>query len=634
MLLAAATPSTDVRRDLASISRARSPTSPAPHRDTPMVARTLTQHAVPTTFGLKVAAWLTGGPRRARRPARADLPGPARRRRGHPRRGRRARRRRGRRACVAAATRPGRLPPPGTPRARRHPARRRAGAAAPTPGAGSPTTCSCCRGPRSASSPRAPAAGRRRCRTRPTRCCRCWSAGPPSATPQLAATLHLAAAQPGRRARRRRLARRVGDAARPGAPHRWSPASQTDRAARRSAGGHRTGWPPRCAAAGEAVLAEQRAMAALAGHAARAVRTSATPTAFVDAVLARARQHPERRANDPEHHRRPADRRPAPRRAAAAGPRARRSAPRPPRSGRLRRGPHRRASTSSPGTCPATATTGRCPTSRSRWPSSRPACSRVVDDVLAAARRAGGPFFYAGDSVGGAVGLQLLLDAPAPGRRAPPCSAPAPGSAIRSDCGPAGSSQVSVSGTPVMVTGSAERWFGPGFLDREPERGVGPAARAVGHRRRGLRPGLRRARRLRRARPARRDRAPRCSRSPAAADVATPPDELREIADGRPGRPARRARRRRPPGPGRGAGGRGRPAPRSTSSASRPGDDRPWRGRDAGMAVRREVLGDAHVDRAIAGDHRLHPGLPGAHHRRTPGARSGPGPASTGAAAR
>ena len=30
------------------------------HRYTPMVARTLTQHAVPTTFGLKAAQWLTG----------------------------------------------------------------------------------------------------------------------------------------------------------------------------------------------------------------------------------------------------------------------------------------------------------------------------------------------------------------------------------------------------------------------------------------------------------------------------------------------------------------------------------------------------------------------------------------------
>lgn len=30
------------------------------HRDTPQAARTLTQHAVPTTFGLQVAGWLTG----------------------------------------------------------------------------------------------------------------------------------------------------------------------------------------------------------------------------------------------------------------------------------------------------------------------------------------------------------------------------------------------------------------------------------------------------------------------------------------------------------------------------------------------------------------------------------------------
>ena len=30
------------------------------HRSTPCVARTLTQHAVPTTFGTRVAAWLTG----------------------------------------------------------------------------------------------------------------------------------------------------------------------------------------------------------------------------------------------------------------------------------------------------------------------------------------------------------------------------------------------------------------------------------------------------------------------------------------------------------------------------------------------------------------------------------------------
>ena len=37
---------------------------------------------------------------------------------------------------------------------------------------------------------------------------------------------------------------------------------------------------------------------------------------------------------------------------------------------------------------------------------------RVVDDVLAERGEVGMPFYYAGDSVGGAVGLQLLLDAP------------------------------------------------------------------------------------------------------------------------------------------------------------------------------------------------------------------------------
>ncbi len=35
----------------------------------------------------------------------------------------------------------------------------------------------------------------------------------------------------------------------------------------------------------------------------------------------------------------------------------------------------------------------------------------------------------------------------------------------------------------------------------------------------------------------------------------------------------------------------------------------------AGMAVRREVLGDAHVDRAVAGDHRAHRRLPAHDHR-------------------
>lgn len=47
-----------LRRDLHSTA-ARLAALAREHRDTPMVARTLTQHAVPTTFGFRVAAWLT-----------------------------------------------------------------------------------------------------------------------------------------------------------------------------------------------------------------------------------------------------------------------------------------------------------------------------------------------------------------------------------------------------------------------------------------------------------------------------------------------------------------------------------------------------------------------------------------------
>ena len=47
-----------VRRDLHSVV-ARLADLAATHRGTPMVARTLTQHAIPTTFGFRVAAWLT-----------------------------------------------------------------------------------------------------------------------------------------------------------------------------------------------------------------------------------------------------------------------------------------------------------------------------------------------------------------------------------------------------------------------------------------------------------------------------------------------------------------------------------------------------------------------------------------------
>jgi 3-carboxy-cis,cis-muconate cycloisomerase len=50
---------TAVRGELAAQVRRLADLADA-HRATPMVARTLTQHAVPTTFGLKAAGWLTG----------------------------------------------------------------------------------------------------------------------------------------------------------------------------------------------------------------------------------------------------------------------------------------------------------------------------------------------------------------------------------------------------------------------------------------------------------------------------------------------------------------------------------------------------------------------------------------------
>lgn len=48
----------DLRRDLLAVIGSLAALAET-HRATPMVARTLTQHAVPTTFGFRVAAWLT-----------------------------------------------------------------------------------------------------------------------------------------------------------------------------------------------------------------------------------------------------------------------------------------------------------------------------------------------------------------------------------------------------------------------------------------------------------------------------------------------------------------------------------------------------------------------------------------------
>jgi 3-oxoadipate enol-lactonase / 4-carboxymuconolactone decarboxylase len=77
-------------------------------------------------------------------------------------------------------------------------------------------------------------------------------------------------------------------------------------------------------------------------------------------------------------------------------------------------------------------------------------------------------FHYAGDSVGGAVGLQLLLD-----------TTERVGSAVLLCTGARIGTpelwkqriqQVRRSGTPSLVSAAAERWFGSGFVDRHPDR--------------------------------------------------------------------------------------------------------------------------------------------------------------------
>lgn len=78
-------------------------------------------------------------------------------------------------------------------------------------------------------------------------------------------------------------------------------------------------------------------------------------------------------------------------------------------------------------------------------------------------------FHYAGDSVGGAVGLQLMLDAP---DRVLTATVLCTGARIGTpESWHERAATVRASGTPALVAPSAQRWFAPGFLDRHPEAG-------------------------------------------------------------------------------------------------------------------------------------------------------------------
>jgi 3-oxoadipate enol-lactonase/4-carboxymuconolactone decarboxylase len=91
----------------------------------------------------------------------------------------------------------------------------------------------------------------------------------------------------------------------------------------------------------------------------------------------------------------------------------------------------------------------------------------LVEDVLLHRGQPGGQFHYAGDSVGGAVGLQLLLDHPG---RVSTATLLCTGARIGSrESWSERAEQVRIGGTAAVVEGSKARWFAPGFIERCPE---------------------------------------------------------------------------------------------------------------------------------------------------------------------
>ncbi|MFL1430735.1 MULTISPECIES: 4-carboxymuconolactone decarboxylase [unclassified Nocardiopsis] len=227
------------------------------------------------------------------------------------------------------------------------------------------------------------------------------------------------------------------------------------------------------------------------------------------------------------------------------------------------------------------------------------------------ARAAGGgdtdrSFLYAGDSIGGAVGLRLLLDAPEAVRSA---ALLCTGARIGEPDGwRERAATVRASGTPAVVEVSARRWFAPGFVEREPA-----TAAALLH---VLQDADAEGYALACEALAGFDVRDRLGEVTApvlavagAEDGPTPPASLEAIARG-----VRRGRAEVLDGvahlapaeaPDRVAALlRGHfaapPAAIPAAPPADPGALTQEQVRAAGMAVRREVLGDAHVDRAVA----------------------------------
>ena len=93
---------------------------------------------------------------------------------------------------------------------------------------------------------------------------------------------------------------------------------------------------------------------------------------------------------------------------------------------------------------------------------------RLVADVQEHRGDDGDPFAYAGVSVGGCVGQQLLLDH---AHRITAAALICTGARIGDEqTWPDRIAQVRASGTSSLVTASAERWFAPRFLEDQPSR--------------------------------------------------------------------------------------------------------------------------------------------------------------------
>jgi 3-oxoadipate enol-lactonase/4-carboxymuconolactone decarboxylase len=210
----------------------------------------------------------------------------------------------------------------------------------------------------------------------------------------------------------------------------------------------------------------------------------------------------------------------------------------------------------------------------------------LAREVLALADRIrpGESFCYAGDSIGGAVGLQLLLDAPdRVGAAALLCTGARIGEpAMWHDR----AKLVRAEGTEAVVAGSRERWFAPGPAPASAEQLVAAlrAADAESY--------ARTCEAL--AEFDVRDRLPEIAAPVLAVaggyDRPTPPDSLRAIADGvLHGRLVV-------------LDGVAHLAPAENPEVVAFLLDQHFdESRSAGIAVRREVLGPAHVDRATAG---------------------------------